>query len=171
MGCPLRSKFAKENHSHVGSRKFKTMQRPAYWSHRTSLGAYHHRFHSKHEKGTLWSETRRCACNARFEMEFEMLDLKWSKDDDTKTQCNWLNTSPLHRRNASNKNGPARVKQRMQWKGPFRWPLLTFCSAGLRSACGRNRHELVSRSRHTVAFRRRVCQNPSRVIILGRTPW
>ena len=26
-----------------------------------------------------------------------MLDLEWSKDDDTKTQCNRLNTSPLHR--------------------------------------------------------------------------
>jgi len=40
-----------------------------------------------------------------------MLDFEWSKDDDTKTQCNRLNTSPLHRGNAFNKNGPARVKQ------------------------------------------------------------
>ena len=47
-----------------------------------------------------------------------MLDLKWSKDDDTKTQCNRLNTSPLHRGNASNKNGPARIKRRMQWEAP-----------------------------------------------------
>jgi len=47
-----------------------------------------------------------------------MLDLEWSKDDDTKTQCNRLNTSPLHRGNASNKNGPARVKRRMQWEAP-----------------------------------------------------
>jgi len=45
-----------------------------------------------------------------------MLALEWSKDDDTKTQCNRLSTSPLHRGNASNKNGPARVKQRMQWE-------------------------------------------------------
>ena len=47
-----------------------------------------------------------------------MLDLDWSKDDDTKMQCNRLNTSPLHRGNASNKNGPARVKRRMQWEAP-----------------------------------------------------
>jgi len=47
-----------------------------------------------------------------------MLNLEWSKDDDTRTQCKRLNTSPLHRRNASNKNGPARVKQRMQWEAP-----------------------------------------------------
>jgi len=45
-----------------------------------------------------------------------MLDLELSKDDDTKTQCNRLNTSPLHRRNASNKNGPAQVKRWMLWE-------------------------------------------------------
>ena len=45
-----------------------------------------------------------------------MLDLEWSKDDDTKTQCNRLNTSPLHRGNASNKN----VQARMQWEAPFK---------------------------------------------------
>jgi len=43
----------------------------------------------------------------------EMLDVEWSKDDNTKTQCNRLNISPLHRGNAFNKNGPAWVKQRM----------------------------------------------------------
>jgi len=47
-----------------------------------------------------------------------MLDLEWSKDDDTKTQCNRLNTSPLHRGNASNKNGPARIKRQMQCEAP-----------------------------------------------------
>jgi len=47
-----------------------------------------------------------------------MLDLEWSKDDDTKTQFNRLNTSPLHRGNASNKNGPARVDRRMRWEVP-----------------------------------------------------
>jgi len=41
-----------------------------------------------------------------------------SKDNDTKTQCNLLDFSPLHRGNASNKNGPARVKRRMQWEAP-----------------------------------------------------
>ena len=54
----------------------------------------------------------------KLEVALEMLDLEWSKDDDTKTQCNRSNTSPLHRGNASNKNGPARVKQRMQWEAP-----------------------------------------------------
>jgi len=47
-----------------------------------------------------------------------MLDLEWSKDDDTKTQWNRLHTSLLHRGNASNKNGPAQVKRRMQWEAP-----------------------------------------------------
>jgi len=47
-----------------------------------------------------------------------MLSLERSKDDYTKTQCNQLNTTPLHRRNACNKNGPARVKRWMQWDAP-----------------------------------------------------
>ena len=47
----------------------------------------------------------------KLEDALEMLDLEWSKDDDTKTQCNRLNASPLHRGNASNKNGPARIKR------------------------------------------------------------
>ena len=34
------------------------------------------------------------------------------------TQCNQLNTSPLHRGNASNHNGSERVKLRMQWEAP-----------------------------------------------------
>jgi len=67
-----------------------------------------------------------------------MLDLEWSKDDDTKTQCNRLNTSPLHRGNASNKNGQARVAwavgSAFQTAGRW-WPS---DSAGTRSAC-RNR--------------------------------
>ena len=29
-----------------------------------------------------------------------------------------MNTSPLHQGNASNKNGPAWVKRRMQWEAP-----------------------------------------------------
>ena len=54
----------------------------------------------------------------KIEDTLEMLDLQCSKDDDTKTQCSQLNTSPLHRGNAFNKNGPARIKQRMQWETP-----------------------------------------------------
>jgi len=37
----------------------------------------------------------------------EILDLEWSKDDDTKTQCNRLNTGPLDQGNTYNTNGPA----------------------------------------------------------------
>jgi hypothetical protein len=62
--------------------------------------------------------TKRDLYDEKLEDALEMLDLQWSKDDDTKTQCNRLNTSPLHRGNASNKNGPARIKRRMQWEAP-----------------------------------------------------
>jgi len=59
-------------------------------------------------------DTKRELYDEKLEDTLEVLDLEWSKDDDTKTQCNRLNTSPLHRANASDKNGPARVKWRMQ---------------------------------------------------------
>jgi len=62
--------------------------------------------------------TKRELYDEKLEDALEMLDLEWSKDYDTKTQCNRLNTSPLHRGNASNKNGPAWVKRRMQWETP-----------------------------------------------------
>jgi len=62
--------------------------------------------------------TKREPYDDKIEDALEMLDLEWSKDDDTKTQCNQLNTSPIHQGNASNNNGPARVKQRMQWEAP-----------------------------------------------------
>jgi len=64
--------------------------------------------------------TKRELYDEKLEDVLEMLDLEWSKDDDTKTQCNRLNTSPLHRGNAFNKNGPAGVKRRMQWEAPFK---------------------------------------------------
>jgi len=44
MGFPLRSEFANENHSEAGSSKQCNDHR--------IFGAYHHRFHSKHKKGT-----------------------------------------------------------------------------------------------------------------------
>ena len=62
--------------------------------------------------------TKRELYDEKLEDMLKMLDLEWSKDDDTKTQCNWLNTSPLHRGDAFNKNGPARVNRRMQWEVP-----------------------------------------------------
>jgi len=65
--------------------------------------------------------TRRELYDEKLEDALEMLDLEWSKDDDTKTKCNQLNTSPLHQGNASIKNGPARVNLLN------RWPLMTLC--------------------------------------------
>jgi len=41
--------------------------------------------------------TRRELYDEKLEDALEMLDLEWSKDDDTKTQCNRLNNSPIHR--------------------------------------------------------------------------
>ena len=62
--------------------------------------------------------TKREPDDQKLEDALKMLDLEWSNDDDTKTQCNRLNTSPFHQGNASNKNGPARPKRRMQWEAP-----------------------------------------------------
>ena len=58
--------------------------------------------------------TKRELYDEKLKDALEMLDLERSKDDDTKTQCNHLNTSPLHRGNVSNKNGLARIKRQMQ---------------------------------------------------------
>jgi len=68
----------------------------------------------------FFRNTKRELYDEKIEDALEMLDLEWIKDDDTKTQCNQLNTNPLHRGNASNKNGPAQVKQWMQWEAPFK---------------------------------------------------
>jgi len=62
--------------------------------------------------------TKRELYDEKLEDALAMLDLEWSKDDDTKTQCNRLNASPLQRGNASNRYGPARAKRRMQWEAP-----------------------------------------------------
>jgi len=62
--------------------------------------------------------TKRKLYDEKLEDVLEMLDLEWSKDDDTKTQCNRLNTSSLHPGNVFNKNCPAQVKRRMQWEAP-----------------------------------------------------
>jgi len=44
----------------------------------------------------------------------EMLNLEWSKNGDTKMQCNRLKPSPLRQGNAFNTKSLARVKQQMQ---------------------------------------------------------
>jgi len=117
MGFPLRSEFASENHGETGCSKQCNDQRTDQTAFFLALNITDFIRNTKRE---LYDE--------KLEDALKMLDLKWSKDDDTKTQCNRLNTSPLHQGNASNKNGPARVKRRMQWEAPLnRWPLMTLC--------------------------------------------
>jgi len=70
------------------------------------------------------------------------------------------------------KNGPARVKRRMQWEAPSK-PLavddpLLLPERKVHAEIGINWHKLVFRPRDT---ERRVCHNPSRVATLRRTPW
>ena len=159
MGVSLRSEFANGNHSEAGSSKQCNDQR-------TDQSA----IFLAHIITDFIRNTKRELFDENLEDALEMLDFEWGKDDDTKTQCNSLNTGPLDRGNASNKNGPERIKRRMQWEAPSK-PLAVddpgSASAGTRSAC-RNLHKLVFTSRDT---KRRVCQNPSRVATLGRTPW
>jgi len=92
MGFPLRSEFANENHGEAGSSKQCNDQR-------TDQTAF---FLAPIITDFIWN-TKRELYDEKLEDALEMLDLEWSKDDDTKTQCNRLNTSPLHRGNASNK--------------------------------------------------------------------
>jgi hypothetical protein len=73
IGFPLRSEFANENHSEAESLKQCNDQRTDQTA--FCFGAYHHRFHSN-QKRELYDE--------KLEVALEMLDLEWSKDDDTK---------------------------------------------------------------------------------------
>jgi len=107
MGFPLWSEFANENHGEAGSSKQCNDQR-------TDQTA----FFLAPILTDFIRNTPRELYDEKLEDALEMLDSEWSKDDDTKTQCNRMNTSPLHRGNASNKNGPARAKRRMQWEAP-----------------------------------------------------
>jgi len=107
MGFLLRSEFANENHGEAGSSKQCNDQR-------TDQTA----FFLAPIIADFIRNTKRELHDEKFEDALDMLDLEWSKDDDTKSQNNRLNTSPLHRRNAFNKKGPARVKRRMQWEAP-----------------------------------------------------
>ena len=104
MGFPLRSEFANENHGEA----------------RSSLQCNDQRtdqtvFFFAPIITDFIRNTKRELYDEKLEDALEMLDLEWSKDDDTRTQCNRSNTSPLHLGNVSqNKNGPARVKWQMQ---------------------------------------------------------
>ena len=108
IGFPLRSEFANESHGEAGSSKQCNDQR-------TDQTA----FFLAPIITDFIRNTKRDLYDERLEDALQMLDLEWSKDDDTTTQCNRLNTNPLHRGNASNKNGPARIiKRQMQWETP-----------------------------------------------------
>jgi len=107
MGFPLRLEFANENLGEAGSSKQCNDQ---------------HTDHTAFCLAPIITDfirnTKRELYDEKLEAALEILDLEWSKDDATKTQCNWLNTSPFHRGIASHKNGPAWVKRRMQWEEP-----------------------------------------------------
>jgi len=107
MRFQLRSEFANENHGEAGSSKQCNGQRTDQTA--FFLAPIITDF-IRNKKRELYDE--------EVEDALEMLDFEWSKDDDIKTQCNRLNISPLDRGNASNKNGPARVKGQMQWEAP-----------------------------------------------------
>jgi len=107
MGFPLRSEFANENHGEAGSSKQCNDQRTDQTAFFLALIITEFIRNTKRE---LYDE--------KLEDALEMLDLELSKHDDTKTQCNRLNNSPLHRGNAFNENGPAQAKRRMQWEVP-----------------------------------------------------
>jgi len=106
LGFPLRSQFANEKHGEAESSKQCNDQR----TDQTAFLAPIITDFIRNTKRELYDEKLKDA--------LEMLDLEWKQNDDTKTQCNWLNTSPLPKGNASNKHGPARVKRRMQWEAP-----------------------------------------------------
>ena len=92
MGFPSRSELANENHSEAGSSK--------QWNAMSSVLIKPHffcRLSSQISFETLKEHAKRELYDEKLEDALKMLDLEWSKDNDTKTQCNWLNTSPLHR--------------------------------------------------------------------------
>ena len=85
MGFPLRSEFANENHGEARSSKQCNDQRT---DQTTCFLAPIITDFIRNTKRELYDKKRKDA--------LEMLDLEWSKNDDTKTQCNWLYTRPLH---------------------------------------------------------------------------
>ena len=96
------------------------------------FGAYHHRFHSKHKEGTLWSgtEQRRGHQDTVQPIEHRSTSLrKCVQHAVTKGLHGWISRCSLA------------VGSAFQTAGRW-WPS---ASAGTRSVC-RNRHELVFRS-------------------------
>ena len=85
MGFPLRSEFANESHGEAGSSKQCNDQRNDQTA-----------FFLAPIITDFIRNTKRQLYDEKIESALEMLDLEWSTDDDTKTQYNRLNTSPLH---------------------------------------------------------------------------
>jgi len=85
MGFRLRSEFANENHGEARISKQCNDQR----TDQTAFLAPIITDFIRNTKRELYDE--------KLEEALYMLDLNWSKHNDTKTQCNSLNTSPLHR--------------------------------------------------------------------------
>ena len=102
MGFPLRSEFANENQGEAGSSKQCDDQR----TDQTALFL-------AHIITDFDRNTKREIYDEKLEDVLDIPDLECNKDDDTKTQSNRLNTSPLHKGNAFNKKCPAQLKQRM----------------------------------------------------------
>jgi len=84
MGFPLRSEFVNENHGEAGSSKQCNDQR-------TDQTA----FFLAPIITDFIRNTKRELYDEKLEDALEIIDLEWSKDDDTKTQCNRLNNSKL----------------------------------------------------------------------------
>jgi len=111
---------------------------PSYrlsWSNRNFFGAYHHRYHSKYKKGTLWWEARRSAWNTRFGIE----QRRWNQD--AVQPIEHQPTSPrkcVQQEWSSTDKTADAVGNAFQTAGRW-WPS---ASAGTRSAY-RNRHKLV----------------------------
>ena len=87
MGFPLRSEFANENHGGTRSSKQCNDQRTDQTA---FIFAPIITDFSRNTKRELYDE--------KLEVALEMLDLEWSKDDDTKTQCIRLNQSTSPRK-------------------------------------------------------------------------
>jgi len=85
MGFPLRPEFANENHGEAGSSRQCNDQR-------TDQTA----FFLAPIIAVFIRNTKRKLYDQKLEDALELLDLEWSRDDDTKTQCDRLNTSPIH---------------------------------------------------------------------------
>ena len=121
MGFPLRSEFANESHGEAGSSK-------QYNDQRTDQTVC---FLAPVITDFI-RNTKRKLYDEKLEDVLEMLDLEWSKDDEIKTQCDWLDKSPLHRGNASKWSTTRMVQHRLKIgcsgkRLPNCWPLMTLC--------------------------------------------